>query len=317
MIIPKTMMEHVKVFAPATVANVGPGFDVFGFALEGVGDTVKAQKMAKKGVWITRITGDGGKLPLEAEKNAASAVIVKMLRAADADFGVVMEIQKGIPLESGMGSSSASSVAGVVAANALLGKMFTDAQLLDFCRFGESVACGTGHADNVAPALFGGFILIRKDGSEEIVRLKVPGFWRAVVVHPRISLSTREARRVLPVKITLEKHTGNLSNAAAIIAALANRDLGLFGRAMMGDDIVEPARQGLIAHYREVKEAGLRAGAAGVAISGAGPSVVAVTGDKALASKIGKAMAEAWRTHDIGSDIFMSRMGTAGARTAK
>lgn len=308
------MTDHVSIFAPATVANVGPGFDVFGFALEGAGDTVDLRKSPSPGVRITSISGDGGRLPLDAERNAASAVVARMLREAGADFGAVMRLRKGIPLESGMGSSSASSVAGAVAANALLNDKFNEARLLEFCRFGESVACGTGHADNVAPALLGGFILIRKDErGEEIVRLKAPGSWRAVVVHPRLSLSTREARRVLPKQVTLSSLTGNLSNAAAVIAALMNRDLGLFGRAMMGDGVVEPARQGLIAHYPAVKRAGLAAGAKGVVISGAGPSVFALVANSDQAREVGKAIARAWKTHGVQTDIFISRIGARGA----
>src|SRR3989338_8803568 len=170
-------MSTVAAFAPATVANVGPGFDVFGFALAGVGDTVEVRRRARPGARLVGVVGDGGRLPREAAKNVASAVVMKMLKAVDARFGVEVTLRKGLPLGSGLGSSAASAVAAAVASNGLLGGRFSDEELLEFSRYGEKVACGAAHADNVASALLGGFTIVRSYEPLEVVRLTVPDRW--------------------------------------------------------------------------------------------------------------------------------------------
>lgn len=262
---------------------------------------------------MAEIRGDGGELSRRAGENVASAVVRKVLRAAGARCGADVTLIKGLPLGSGLGSSSASAVAAAVAANALLGRPFSLAEILEFARQGEAVACGSAHADNVAPALYGGFTLVRGPEPVEVVRVKPPR-WFAAVVHPHLDLSTRKARKVLSRRVELADMTVNVGNAAVAVAAIYKNDIGLFGRAVMAEAVVEPARAPLIAGYAEVKRAALSAGAAGVSISGAGPSLFAVAGSRAAAAKAAGRMAAAWRAIGIGSDIIISSLGAAGAR---
>jgi len=306
-------VRFVRAFAPATVANVGPGFDVFGFALEGPGDVVELRRTSSRRVRLAEVLGDGGRLPRGVGANVASAVVRNVCRAAGARCGADVRLIKGLPLGSGLGSSSASAVAAAVAANALLGRPFSPLEVLEFARQGEAVACGSAHADNVAPALFGGFTLVRGPEPLEVVRIGPPG-WFVAVAHPRLELRTKKARQILPRRVGLADLTGNVGNAAAMVAALYDDDIRLFGRALMGETVVEPARARLIAGYDEVREAALDAGAAGAAISGAGPSMFALAGSRAVAAKAAGRMAAAWKRLGIASDIIISRLGASGAR---
>lgn len=299
--------------APATVANVGPGFDVFGFALDGPCDAVGVRRIARPAVRLVDIRGDGGALPLSTSKNVAAAVAAKMLRAVGATFGIEMTLEKGMPIGSGLGSSSASAVAAVVATDRLLGGRFSENELLDFARYGEKVACGSSHADNVAPALLGGFTIVRSLNPLEIVRLDVPSRWRAAVVHPHFRLDTKRARAALPPRVPLAAMTASAANSAAAVAAIYKKDLVLFGRAVMGDVIVAPARMKLIPAAAAVAAAALRAGAAGVSVSGAGPTLFALTDSEAHAKIIARKMAAFWLQKGLGSDIFISPVGAVGA----
>lgn len=313
----KLRTTYVKAWAPATVANVGPGFDIFGFALERPGDTVEVWKSPQPGVRIVEITGDGGALSAVSDKNVASAVAIKMLRDAKAKFGLDLWLTKGLPLGSGLGSSSASAAAAAVAVARLLGDRCSEAELLDYARFGEEIACGSAHADNVAAALFGGFTIVRHDDIPEIVRLKPPSDWFVAVVHPHAVLETRRARRAVPRTVAMSDHVANSSNAAAAIAAIAMKNLELFGRAVMADRVVETARAPLIPGYGQVVRAALRERAAGVAISGAGPSLFALTSGERRAKVIGASMAAAWKRAGIAADVVTSKMGAPGAKILK
>ena len=297
--------------APATVANVGPGFDVFGFALEGPCDHVQVRRVSTPGVRLVGAVDPT--LPRVVTKNVATAVALRMLRAVNARFGVEVTLTKGLPLGSGLGSSSASAVAATVAMHRLLGERFTDDELLDFARFGEKVACGAAHADNVAPALFGGFTLVRGGSPVEIIRIDVPKNWRVVVVHPHLELPTKKARAALPLSVALRTMTANVANAASLIAALYKKDLALFGRALMGDAIVTPVRKRLIPGCDVAMRAAIQAGAAGVSISGAGPSIFALTDSDAHAKLVARRIAAAWCRSGTETDIFVSRIGARGA----
>ena len=303
-----------KAYAPATVANVGPGFDVFGFALDKPGDVVEAWRHGKRGVQLVEVTGDEGKLPREASKNVASAVAAQMLRGAGAKFGVAVRLEKGLPLGSGLGSSSASAVAAAVAVNALLDRPYAEDELLEFARYGEKVACGTAHVDNVAPALFGGFTVVVRQDPPEVVKLQCPKAWRAVVAHPRFELSTRKARAVLPREVPLAKVTANVAAAAAAVAAVMGGDLSALGRAVTREAIVTRARSGLIPGFKEVGAAAMAAGAAGYSISGAGPSIFALTEGDRRATLVGAKMIAAWGRLGIAADLHVSRVGAQGAR---
>lgn len=301
-------------FAPATVANVGPGFDVFGFALERPGDVVEAWRHGRRGVRLVDVTGDDGKLPRDPATNVASAVAARMLRGAGAAFGVALRLEKGLPLGSGLGSSSASAVAAAVAVNALLDRPYADDELLEFARYGEKVACGAAHVDNVAPALYGGFTVVVRQDPPEVVRLRCPRTWRAVVAHPRLELSTRRARAVLPRSVPLSSVTANVAGAAAAVAAVMGGDLGALGRAIAREAIVTRARAGLIPGFKQVGAAAMAAGAAGFSISGAGPSIFALTEGDRRATLVGAKMVAAWRRLGIAADLVVSRVGAQGAR---
>ncbi len=305
------MTKFVTAFAPATVANVGPGFDVFGFALEGLGDRVTASRSSRPGVHLVSVEGDGGALP-RGRDNIVVLVASQMLRAAKAGFGVDLSLYKGLPLSSGLGSSSASAVAAAVAVNGLLGGRFDDLQALSFAREGERLACGTAHADNVAASFFGGFTLVRGEPFE-VIPLSVPKSWHVAVVHPHIALPTKKARAVIPKMISVADHTETLAGAAALIAGISRQNISEVGRAIMGDRLATPARIKLIPHYKEAAGAAIKAGAAGVSISGAGPSIFALTRGAKSAKIIAHAMAKVWRVRGIGSDKIVSRMGAASA----
>jgi homoserine kinase len=309
------MSRHaVSSFAPATVANVGPGFDAFGFAIDGPGDVVQVVRSRVPGTRIVAIEGDGGKLPRDARKNVASAVVANMLRRAGARFGAEVTLKKGLPLGSGLGSSSASAAAAAYAANALLGDRFDDTELLSFAADGERVACGTAHADNVAPALFGGFCVVRPGTAPDVIRLAPPVGWRAVVVSPHLVLETRAARAALPKRVTLAAMASMAANAAAVIAAIYKKDLALFGRAVMAEAVAVPARLTLIKGGAAAVRAAMRAGASCTSISGAGPAIFALTDTPAHAKVVAGRMSAAWRKTGVRSDVIVSRIGADGAR---
>jgi homoserine kinase len=307
--------QVIRAFAPATVANVGPGFDCCGFALTGIGDAVEVRRQSvskgQRRVSI-EVRGDGGKLPTNPQKNCASVVALAMLEEAKADFGLAMILGKGLPLGSGLGSSGASSAAAAVAVNALLDNRYPAEELVRFAALGEQAACGTAHLDNVAPAIFGGFVLVRQADEVQAITVPVPDWWVAVV-HPHVELPTRKARAVLPRRVSMANLTNNVSNAAALMVALMSHDLELFGRAILSDVVVVPARAPLINNYSLVKKAALSAGAAGVSISGAGPSIFAVVANEQQAAKVGRAMITVWNALNIAADLYLSPLGGRGA----
>lgn len=309
--------QEAAAFAPATIANVGPGFDFLGFAVDGLGDTVRLKRIERPGVTITSITGDDGRLPMETIGNSASVVALKMLDAVEADFGLELVLEKGLPLESGLGSSGASSAAAAVATNAILSDRFEPEQLIEFARYGEDVAAGAPHADNVAPAILGGFVIVRHGPQQEIVSVDLPKNWFVAICHPQLGLSTRKARKVIPEQVSMRKLAINASNAATIISALHRNDMELFGRSLMADAVVEPTRAEMIQGYHEVKDAALMAGAAGVSICGAGPSMFAVCGSELRIKKIIEAMAATWNSMEIETDTHVCRFGAEGAKVLK
>lgn len=291
-------MKEVKVFAPATVANVGSAFDVLGFALDAPGDYVTASFSDTRGITVRSITGDAGLLPLDNALNtaavSATALINELIsRFGDRyrDVGIVLDIEKGLPIGSGLGSSSASAVAGALATNLLLGEPFEDrTALLPFAIEGERIACGSAHADNVAPSLLGGFVLIRSYLPKlDIIQLPAPDPLAIAVVSPALELRTSDARKVLKQSVLLTTATAQWGNVAGLIAGIYRNDLELIGRSL-DDAIIEPERGQLIPGYKEVKAAALKAGALGCSISGSGPSIFAVCRDDESAYQVGEAM---------------------------
>ena len=312
-------MKTVRVFAPATVANVGSAFDVLGFALEAPGDTVEASLSSTPGIRIRSVSGDGGRLPLETERNTAGVsaqALLEHLRAHDLSLsgvGVELSIEKGLPIGSGLGSSSASTVAAVVAVNHLLGDRLSRIDLVPFAMEGERVACGSAHADNVAPALLGGFALIRSYAPLDIISIPAPEEAWAIVVSPHLELKTQDARKVLKRTVSLDAAVSQWGNVAALVAGIYRKDIPLMGRALE-DKIIEPERAQLIPGFFDVKEAALRASAAGCSISGSGPSVFALSDSEDTALAIGEAMTRALTKLAISSSLHISRINRHGAR---
>ena len=307
------MNAGLKVFAPASVANVACGFDVLGFALEKPGDEIIVRFSDKPGLRITAITGAKGKLPFEVEKNTAGFSAQRLLEhLGETDRGIEMEIHKKMPFGSGLGSSAASAVAGVMAVNELLKRPLEKRELLHFAVLGEQLADGAYHADNVAPSLIGGMILIRSNEDLDVHRLPLPQGLYASVVYPHVKILTKDARAVLSDQVSLNKCIQQSSNLAGLVVGLYNGDLDLISRSLE-DVIIEPQRAKLIPHFYEVKEAAMKAGAMSCSISGAGPSIFALSANSLIAENVGKAMEKVFHDAKIPNELFVSPINQEGA----
>ncbi|MEL7159382.1 MAG: homoserine kinase [Bacteroidota bacterium] len=307
-------MQEVRVFAPATVANVAVGFDILGFAINRPGDEIVARFNPElKGLKITAITGTGDKvLPTEVMQNTAGVAAQRLLEhLGESERGIDLEVHKKMPFGSGLGSSAASAAGAVVAVNQLLGAPLSRESLLYFAVLGEEVADGSFHADNVAPSLVGGITLIRSNESLDIHHLPVPTNLRVAVVHPDIEILTRDARAVLSDTISLKKAISQTGSLASFITALYTDDLPLLGRSLH-DHIVEPQRKQLITGFDEVKQAAMQRGALGCSISGAGPSVFALCDSGYLAQAVGQGMQEAFAQHGVTSQLYVSPINQDG-----
>lgn len=320
---PSPVKTSVTAFAPATVANLGPGFDFLGCAVEGLGDHVTAEisaDVAGGEVAIGRIEGDGGRLSRVAEENCvgiAGKAVMELLGVTG--VGVVLHLQKGLPLGSGLGSSAASAAAAAVAVNALFGSPLSKAQLVQAGLKSEASVSGY-HADNVGPALLGGFALIRSYQPLDIIPLAYPSasplFF--VVVSPAFEAPTKEMRAALPKEISMKAHVANSSQAAALVSAILLGDAPLLGSALASDTIVEPRRGPLIPGLAAVKIAARAAGAFGCTISGAGPTAVAVTDSRERGSRIGAAMVEAFLEQGkLQSTASVQALDREGARVVE
>ncbi len=303
--------DTVTVFAPASVGNIGPGFDVLGMALAGLGDTVRARRIPERRVAIREIRGDGGKLPTDARKNTAGIAAAKVLRLLKADAGVELILEKNIP-GNGLGSSAASAVAGGFAVNALFGAPLSKPDLLLPCAAAEAAVSGGYFLDNAAASLFGG-VNVTNPETREVVSLGGLDGAIIVVATPRYQLLTSRSRKVLPKRVSLAAMIANCSRACAIVAAVAKQDPNIFGRSIV-DVVVEPARAPLIPGFAAVKRAALKAGALGCSISGAGSSVFAVTTDKALGERIGDAMHRAFERARLECVVTVTTIDPGGAR---
>lgn len=304
----------IAVYAPGSVSNVACGFDVLGFALDEPGDIVVAAPMDASGVSIAAIHGDGGRLSTDLRKNTASAAVLALLQRLQTTRGVSLTIHKGLPLSSGIGSSGASAVAAVVAANELLGRPAPMEMLLECAMAGEQAGCGAIHPDNVSPSLFGGFVLARSAQPPDIVRLPVPDGLACAVLHPRIEVETGAARRLLGDRVALADATRQWANVGGLVAALYTSDLALLSRSLV-DSIAEPKRASLVPGFAQVKAAALAAGALGCSLSGSGPSLFALAPTLEIASAAGDAMQRAFAAaSDVGADLWVCPVGRQGAR---
>lgn len=308
-------IDKVRVFAPATVANMICGFDVLGFAVDHPGDEVKMYKVPAAGVRIRSIEGDGGRLPLDANKNTVSACVKMLLSDLGIldQIGVEIELIKHMPIGSGLGSSSASTVAGLFAINALLGSPLTKDQLMPYCVEGERLACGHGHADNVAPALMGGVTLIRGQEDLDIVKLPVPTELYAGIVFPDVDVPTRDARQLIKDKVLLKDAVVQWGNVAGLVAGLFQNDYALIGRSMT-DVLIEPTRAILIPEFYEMKRIALENGALSFGISGSGPSVVAITKGPQIAQVVTEKIKEHLFERGIDSYQYVSAVNVDGPK---
>jgi len=304
--------EGVTAFAPATVGNVGIGFDILGHTVKAVGDRVSARRVPERGIRITGITGTTATLPLEAEKNTAGMALISMASALSLPFGIELSIEKGIPLGSGLGGSAASAVAAVVAANALLDRPLSKIELLKFAMQGEAVASGSVHVDNIAPSLFGGLVLTVGIDHPRTKQIPVPPSVRCVLVHPHMFLSTREARRILRKTVDLSDVVWQTANLAGFLSGCYTNDLDMI-RDSFEDVIIEPQRSQLIPGFKAVKQAAMANGALGCSISGAGPTVFAWC-EEPYAEGIRTTMVEAFAEHNLASDHWISSIDAEGAR---
>ncbi len=306
------LLTSATAFAPASVGNVIVGFDILGHSVDAVGDRVSVTRIEEPLVRITAITGTDADLPLEAAKNTAGRALMALREAQSLSWGFEVQIHKGIPLGSGLGGSAASAVAAVVAANALLPTPLPKLELLKFAMEGEAVASGAAHVDNIAPSLFGGLVLTVGIDHPRTKQIPVPGRIRAVLVHPHMFLSTREARGVLSKQVTLSDLVWQCANLAGFISACYTDDLDMM-RDAFEDVVIEPQRARLIPGFAAVKQAAVDGGALGCSISGAGPTVFAWC-EAEHAAAISAGMVQAFKDHGLESDAWISQMGTAGAR---
>jgi len=304
--------KSATAFAPASVGNVGVGFDILGHTVAALGDKVRATRRAERGVAIRSITGTVENLPLAAEKNTAGMAVLAMCRELGLPYGFDLDIEKGIPLGSGLGGSAASAVAGVVAATALVGERLDRTELLKFAMQGEAVASGSVHVDNIAPSLYGGLVLTVGIDNPFVKQIPVPDSIRCVLVHPHMVLPTREARAILSKSVPLSDVIWQQANLAGFLAGCFTNDIALIRESLL-DVVIEPQRQVLIPGFVDVKQAALAAGALGGSISGAGPTVFAWV-DEADAEKVRVGMVEAFSRHGLDSDSWVSTFDRAGAR---
>lgn len=302
----------VEAFAPATVSNLGPGFDCLGLALCERGDRVRARRRDEPGVVLLDIQGDGGRLPRDPDQNTACVAAIELLRRHAPHLGVELELHKGLPLGSGLGSSGASAAAAVVAVDAALGLGLSPTHWVEAARMAEGIACGSPHPDNVAPAIVGGIVLIPSVDPLRLIELPSPSALWLSVYTPGCEVKTADARAVLPKSVSLAETVGQAAHLALLVHALHLEDLALLGEAIV-DTIVEPARAGLIPGFLEAKAACYEAGAIACSISGAGPTTFAMAPSAHRAKALLEILDEAFTHAGVAGSGFVDRVGP-GAR---
>ncbi|WP_350286985.1 homoserine kinase [uncultured Croceitalea sp.] len=305
-------MNKLKVFCPATIANVSCGFDVLGLALESVGDEMVVKKIDEPTIRISKITGQT--LPLDTHKNVAGVAGLAFLEKSDYAGGFEIEIHKKIKPGSGIGSSAASSSAAVWAMNQLLNQPFTKTELVQFAMQGEKLASDVAHADNVAPAIYGGFTLVRSYQPLDIVPIPTPEQLYATVIHPQIEIKTADSRKILKTNITLANGIKQWGNVGGLIAGLFTSDYELIGRSLE-DHIIEPIRSILIPGFDDVKKTVIKSGALGCGISGSGPSIFALSKGEKIAQIVAKSMATVYQTIGLDFDVHVSKICSTGIKS--
>jgi homoserine kinase len=303
---------HSKVFVPATVSNCGPGFDAFGFALDNLGDIIEVRADESGEVKISSITGDGGKLSKKNSDNTASVAAISIMREIKADFGLDIIINKRMPFASGLGSSAASAVGTAFAVNLLLKKKLSDDKIILHSLEGEKIAsAGNIHADNVAPAYYGGFTIVRSLDPVDIVRIKFPKELICLVIYPHIYITTKESREVLPANVPMATAVKQSANAGSLIAGILTKDINLISRSMT-DYIAEPCRIKNIPHYDKLKFLVLSEGGLNFNISGSGPALFSFFEKSAKAEHAKKKISGELIKMQIEADVFISKVNPKG-----
>jgi len=306
-------MKFVRAFAPATVANVCCGFDILGFAIDDQGDEVEVRLSDSPGVKMVKITGDDGKLPLDPGKNTCSVAVQSYLNALGKQVDVDIILNKNLPLGSGMGSSAASAAAALVAINTLMGEPMSRKDLVPHAMEAERIACGTGHADNVAPSILGGFVLIRDYHPLDLLKVTFPKELCCVLVHPHLEVKTEDSRRILRNSVTIRDAVSQSANAAGLMIGLMNSDFELIGKSLK-DSIAEPVRSVFIPGFDQLRQMAKDYGALGTGISGSGPTVFALCNDLKVAKKVGEKIVEHFALSHLKSDLIVSPVNSEGAR---
>ena len=304
-------MNEIKIFSPATVANVACGYDVLGFCLDAVGDEMLIRKVNKKGIRITKI--EGFDLPFKTELNVAGVSALAMYETLQPDCGFEIEIYKNIKPGSGIGSSAASAVGSVFGMNALLGSPYNKTELTQFAMKGEALASKCEHADNLAPALFGGFTLVKSLSPLEILKIPSPDNLYATIIHPQIEVKTADSRAILPKEVKLQEAIVQWANFGSLIHSLHTNNYQLMKRSLH-DAIIEPHRSKLIPFYKEVKQAALNAGALGTNISGSGPSIFSLCKGIETATLVSEAIEKVYLSTGIKFDIHISKINIEGIK---
>jgi len=305
-------MKQISVKAPGTVANVACGFDILGFAIDEPGDTITV-RLNDSGKVTVGSMKSRQKLPRDPDLNVATVAAMAMKAHLGLAEGIEIDIEKGIKPGSGIGSSAASSAGAVVALNYLLNQPCEPSELVKFAMEGERVASGTPHADNVAPAIMGGFVLVRDYEPLDIIPLQTDLDLKVVVLHPDIEIKTEDARRLLRQQISLQKAVQQWGNVAGFVTGLLQNDADLISRSMV-DVIIEPIRSILIPHYEEVRAAADKAGALGCSISGSGPSVFALCDTHESAKQTAELIDEVYKKLDLNYDIHRSALNLKGTK---
>lgn len=302
-------MESIKIFAPATVANVGCGFDVLGFCLDNIGDIMQVSKSQTKGVKISNV--EGFDLPLNPKTNVAGVSALALYDTLDLDYGFDIQIEKKIKPGSGIGSSAASAAGSVFAINELLGQPFSRTELVQFALKGEAIASQSEHADNLAPAIFGGFTLVKSINPLQILQLPTPEDLYAVIIHPQIEIKTSESRAILPQSVSLKDAVVQWSNLGSLIHALHSSNYDLIGQSLQ-DVIVEPHRSKLIPNYFKLKQIASDHGALGTSISGSGPSIFSLCKGPKIAHNVEANLIKFMNQTKLPFESYVTKINTQG-----
>jgi len=305
----KEQLKEIKVFAPATVANLSCGYDVLGVCLTHIGDEIVIKKIAKKGITISEM--EGFNLPIEVEKNAAGVAALALLKEANISYGFDLKIIKKVKPGSGIGSSASSAAGAVFGINYLLGNLFSKTDLIKFAMEGERIACGSPIADNVSPAIFGGFTLVKQTQPLQVLSLPTPKDLYMVILHPQIEIKTEDSRALLPKKIFLTDAVKQWANVGSFVSALYESDYKLIADSLH-DVIVEPHRAQLIPFFNEVQKLAIKSGSLACGISGSGPSIYALCKGIDSANKVSENLRTFYKSTSVEFHIFTTKINPQG-----